>query len=61
MTTFPFGRVKGRPGSGQIEATVYAVPKGTLKFWADQLSRVKARAEAKARTQSNPPAKGKES
>ena len=28
MTTFPFGRVKGRPGSGQIEATVYAVPKG---------------------------------
>jgi len=41
MTTFPFGRVKGRPGSGQIEATVYAVPKGTLKFWHDQLTKHK--------------------
>src|SRR5499427_2639737 len=39
MTTFPYSRVKGRTGSGQIEATVYTVPKGTLKFWADQLKR----------------------
>ena len=39
MTTFPYSRVKGRHGSGQIEATVYTVPKGTLKFWADQFKR----------------------
>ena len=39
MTTFPYARVKGRPGSGQIEATVYTVPQGTVKFWADQLKR----------------------
>jgi glyoxalase family protein len=41
MTTFPYKRVKGRPGSGQILSTVYTVPKGTLKFWADQLKRHK--------------------
>ena len=41
MTTFPYKRVKGRPGSGQIEATVYTVPKGTVKFWADQLKKHK--------------------
>lgn len=36
-TTFPYNRVQGRPGSGQIQATAYAVPKGSLKFWSDHL------------------------
>jgi glyoxalase family protein len=40
-TTFPFGRVKGRPGSGQIQSTAYTVPKGSLKFWIDHLNRHK--------------------
>ena len=39
MTTFPYNRVKGRPGSGQIQATVYTVAKGTLPFWIDHLNR----------------------
>jgi len=38
-TTFPYGRVKGRPGSGQIQATAYSVPKGSLKFWLEHLNR----------------------
>lgn len=37
-TAFPYGRVKGRPGSGQIQATAYTVPKGSLKFWLEHLS-----------------------
>jgi glyoxalase family protein len=39
MTTFPYNRVKGRPGSGQIGHSVYTVPAGSLKFWSDQLKR----------------------
>lgn len=39
MTTFPYNRVKGRPGSGQIQATVYTVGKGALPFWVDHLNR----------------------
>lgn len=35
MTTFPYQRVPGREGSGQIQATAYAVSKGTLAFWKD--------------------------
>jgi len=42
-TTFPYGRVKGRPGSGQIQATAYTVPKGTLKFWLEHLNRNNAK------------------
>jgi glyoxalase family protein len=42
-TTFPYGRVKGRPGSGQIQATAYTVPKGTLKFWLEHLNRNKVK------------------
>jgi glyoxalase family protein len=38
-TTFPYKRVQGRPGSGQISATAYTVPKGTVKFWADHFKR----------------------
>jgi len=41
LTTFPYNRVKGRPGSGQVEASAYTVPKGTLSFWLDQLKRHK--------------------
>jgi glyoxalase family protein len=36
-TTFPYKRVPGRPGSGQIQATAYTVPKGTVKFWKGHL------------------------
>src|SRR5438874_4707155 len=38
-TTFPYNRVKGRPGSGQISATAYTVPRGTVKFWKEHLDR----------------------
>jgi glyoxalase family protein len=38
-TTFPYSRVQGRPGSGQIQATAYTVPKDTVKFWSDHLNR----------------------
>lgn len=40
-TTFPYNRVKGRPGSGQISSTAYTVPKGTLKFWKEHLDHTK--------------------
>jgi len=39
MTTFPYQRVKGRQGSGQIQSIVYTVAKGTLPFWVDHLNR----------------------
>jgi glyoxalase family protein len=39
FTTFPYNRVKGRPGSGQISSTAYTVSKGTLPFWRDHLKR----------------------
>ena len=31
-TTFPYKRIPGRPGSGQISSTAYSVPKGATKF-----------------------------
>jgi glyoxalase family protein len=37
MTTFPYKRLKGRKGSGQISATTYTVAKGSLPFWLDHL------------------------
>jgi glyoxalase family protein len=37
-TCFPYNRVPGRQGSGQISSTGYTVPKGTLKFWVDHLN-----------------------
>ena len=40
-TTFPFNRVKGRPGSGQIQSTAYTVPKGSVKFWDEHVKRHK--------------------
>jgi glyoxalase family protein len=38
-TTFPFKRVPGRAGSGQIQSTAYSVPKGSLSFWVDHFTR----------------------
>jgi glyoxalase family protein len=40
-TTFPYKRIPGRPGSGQIQSTAYSVPKGSLKFWKEHLDRHK--------------------
>lgn len=39
LTTFPYQRVQGRPGSGQISASAYTVPKGTTSFWKEHLDR----------------------
>lgn len=39
FTTFPYKRVPGRAGSGQIQSTAYSVPKGSLPFWKDHLRR----------------------
>jgi glyoxalase family protein len=39
LTTFPYRRVPGRTGSGQIAATAYAAPKDSLSFWVDHLNR----------------------
>jgi glyoxalase family protein len=39
MTYFPFQNMgKGRPGTGEVGTTVFAVPEGTLPFWQDRLS-----------------------
>jgi glyoxalase family protein len=38
-TTFPYKRVPGRVGSGQVQATAYSVPNGSLKFWVDHFKR----------------------
>jgi len=40
-TTFPYSRVPGRRGSGQVSSTGYTVPKGAAKFWVDHLKRHK--------------------
>jgi glyoxalase family protein len=39
MTTFPYRRVPGRVGSGQISATTFSAPKGSTPFWVDHLNR----------------------
>lgn len=39
MTTFPYSRLPGRRGSGQVRATAFTVAKGTLPFWKDHLKR----------------------
>jgi glyoxalase family protein len=41
MTTFPYGQKKGRQGSGQISATAYSAPKGSLPFWRERFDRHK--------------------
>lgn len=37
-TCFPYRRRKGQPGSGQVSRLTYAVPKGSLPFWAAHLA-----------------------
>jgi glyoxalase family protein len=39
MTTFPYSRRPGRRGSGQVQATAFTVPKGSLAFWKEHLDR----------------------
>ena len=39
MTTFPYSRKPGRPGSGQVQATTFTVPKGSLPFWKEHFKR----------------------
>lgn len=40
-TTFPYNRIQGKPGSGQISSTAYSIPKGTVKFWKEHLDQHK--------------------
>ena len=38
MTYFPFPNIaRGRPGTGEVGTTVFAVPKGSLPFWRERL------------------------
>lgn len=39
MTSFPYGRLQGRKGSGQVSATAFTVSKGSLPFWQDHLKK----------------------
>lgn len=41
MTTFPYSRKAGRPGSGQVQAIGFTVAKGALPFWKEHLQRHK--------------------
>jgi glyoxalase family protein len=41
MTTFPYSRLTGRRGSGQVQAISYTVSKGALPFWQEHLKRHK--------------------
>ncbi|MGB6941131.1 MAG: VOC family protein [Bryobacteraceae bacterium] len=41
MTTFPYGQKTGRQGSGQIRATAYSAPKGSLPFWKEHFDKHK--------------------
>jgi glyoxalase family protein len=38
-TSFPYSRKTGTAGSGQLSATCYAVPQGSLAFWTDHFDR----------------------
>lgn len=38
MTYFPFPHIgRGRPGTGEVGTTLFAVPKGSLEFWKERL------------------------
>ncbi len=41
MTSFPYARKRGRPGSGQVQSTTFTVSKGTLPFWKEHFTRNK--------------------
>jgi len=43
MTTFPYSRLMGRRGSGQVQAMTYSVSKGTLPFWQEHFKRHKVK------------------
>ncbi len=39
MTYFPFpNAARGRPGTGEVGTTAFAVPRGALPFWQDRLA-----------------------
>ncbi|MEM9732879.1 MAG: ring-cleaving dioxygenase [Pseudomonadota bacterium] len=39
LTYFPFpGVPKGRPGTGEVGVTGYAIPKGSMAYWKDRLA-----------------------
>ena len=38
-TTFPYARKPGRAGSGQLSATSYSVPNGSISFWKEHFDR----------------------
>ena len=39
MTYFPFPNIgRGRPGTGEVGTTVYAVPEGTLAYWSKRFA-----------------------
>jgi glyoxalase family protein len=39
MTYFPFpGIGRGRPGTGEVGATAFSIPAGSLEFWKERLS-----------------------
>jgi glyoxalase family protein len=38
-TSFPYSRKPGKPGSGQLSATIYTIPHGAAGFWAGHFSR----------------------
>lgn len=39
MTYFPFPHIgRGRPGTGEVGATAFAVPSGALRFWREHLA-----------------------
>jgi glyoxalase family protein len=41
MTSFPYSRVPGRPGSGQVQSTAYSVMPGAIPFWLQHLDKHK--------------------
>ncbi len=46
LTFFPwFGLRRGRPGSGQVYATAFSVPSGSLVFWKKRLDEMKVATE----------------
>lgn len=41
MTYFPFPHIAaGRPGTGEVGETYFAIPKGSLAYWKDRLGRL---------------------
>jgi glyoxalase family protein len=48
MTTFPYPRKAGRRGSGQVHATAFSAPPGSLPFWKDHFKRRGVEQDAQA-------------